>query len=53
MMEYERKHDTERERNEGFIRELVLKGRMDRLWEYYGRSDLEVSCHGYKRRGEV
>ena len=52
-MEYERKHDTDRERNEGFIRELILKDRIDRLWEYYSRRDLEVSGHSCRRRDEV
>lgn len=53
MMDYERKYETARERKEDFIRELVMKDRIDRLWEYYGRNIPEVNHYGYRRKGEV
>ena len=52
-MEYEKKCKAACERNESFIRELVMKGREDRLWEYYGRDGPEVSRYGYRRKGQV
>lgn len=57
MMEYERtyerKYETAEDITESFIRELVFKGRSDRLWDYYGRRNQGVNRHGYRRKGEV
>ena len=52
-MEYETKYETSKEQEDGFIEELVQKEKMDRLWDYYNRSSLEVSQHDYRRKGEV
>ena len=58
-MEYERKYKTykqyktPKEKEENFIREQIFKGRIDRLWDYYGRSQHEVNRYGYRRKGEV
>ncbi len=49
-MEYEQSKEEERNSR---VRELVLKDRIDRLWEYYGRADAEVMRHEYRREGEV
>ena len=48
-MEYE----TRREKEGSTVRELALKGRLDRLWEFYGRADAEVMRYEYRRKGEV
>lgn len=48
-MEYE----TSKEAEYSLILEGVLKDRVDRLWEYYGRAKAEVIRYDYRRKGEV
>jgi hypothetical protein len=48
-MEYE----TSKEEKYSIIRELILKDRVDQVWEYYGRANAEVIRYDYRRKGEV